>query len=94
LSQKVEDGYDFQKSNVDGLEYCIEKKDFCGFIHQRLIIKTDDMIIDCETGFTQFNIPFEDDEAICWDCGKQRYICVYLHGWKLRTCHFSECCKK
>lgn len=92
-SQTLQDDFTFQKSKIDGLEYSIKKEDFCGQIFESLVIKVDNMIIDCETGFTQFNIPFENDEAVCWDCGKQRYICVYLHGWKTRTCHFSEYCK-
>lgn len=92
--QKNDDDFDWQKSKVESLQYYIREHDFCGFISEHLMIKTDDMIIDCETGFTQFKIPFEDDEAICWDCGKQRNILVYLHGWKSRSCHFSECCER
>ena len=79
---------EFEASTAGDILYCIDK----GYVPQKLLIKTDTMIIDCETGFTQFKIPFEDEEAICWDCGKQRHILVYIHSFKSRVCHFSECC--
>ena len=94
MSEIINDFSEYKKSKCGNIGYRVRETKILGFVSKGLIIKIENLMIDCKYEFIQLSIPFEKNESRCWYCGKQRYILVSSLGFKSRQSNFSECCGK